>query len=164
MASGANKRSVPRFVFVPTTALVARTAVRTVTPTEHSAACCMAGLIATALSRKSFSVSPGKSAPGWTFPGLGAVTSSMQASVAHCPIVKVLDIETINAEANCRIKNPKSEYLSTNPKYKIRMLQKERSRSLLHDRAETASSGSFVINASVIRICFGFRSSDFGFR
>ena len=86
LASGANRSTVPKFVFVATARRVAAIAARIVAPTRPSTAASMAGPMATALATKISNVRSSKSAPRCTFPGFGAETSKRHANVAHWPI------------------------------------------------------------------------------
>src|SRR4029079_9401069 len=96
--------SVPKFVFVPTAARVARTADKIAAPIPISGVRAKIGPVTTALVIKSTYVTSSKSAPRCTLPTLGAVTSKTTAIVATSPIDIVRRFgETFDINANrCR--------------------------------------------------------------
>ena len=73
---------MPRLVLDRVQRAVASTAARIVAPSGRSPAAASAGPMATALARKSSYRVSWKWRPGETLPGLGALTSSRQASCA----------------------------------------------------------------------------------
>src|SRR4051794_14895151 len=85
-ANGARSNMVPRFVFVFAVWRVARTESSTLRPTPKLPARDMIGPMTTALATNAaYVVDSSKLSPGCTLPGLRAVASYRQASVAAGP-------------------------------------------------------------------------------
>src|SRR4051812_11261043 len=84
-ARGARSSRMPRLVLVGTRRRRASTPASTVAPTPRFATSSRSGAEAAALRMKSRYVASSKSKNRWTFPGLRAVASQMQASWAYRP-------------------------------------------------------------------------------